>query len=500
MAKKDLLTLAPEGTEYKSTSGIFFKKGGKWLHKFYPKISGDVFIGDLKSDSDFFSLTKLAFSEGQRNSEKGVFFTYNDRLLNLEYTGDTRYGSRFVLYARDLKNFKDKEYPLFDKYDNLQSFSKWVKSNCDYREPEIQDAGIEKINKKTLKDMITDEDLSPSAVTDKKELDFLEKQLENDKDLIAKIESQPATKETQAKEPQAKENTKTTGKATTTKATRQVKAQAKKLKPIEKNIGIEREFNKALREFSKEVLKSVNYWSIAQINKYKRGDITNISRVLSVEFSDLLRVWNKKSEVFAKKLSNAINDRIKNHVDLGFKNQGKEYILETLSRKSAQVLNANILQNIALIKSIPRDIIEKYQVLLYNNITDFDLQATQKTITTFASTTLKRAKIIARDQTAKAIENYAMSRSQDLGFEYYIWQTAKDERVSKGKGGHDKLEGRIYRYDTPTAVIDSYGNKGHCSQRVNCRCLSSPLFLEPNQTLKLVRDSDAGDYYVLVEK
>ena len=278
------------------------------------------------------------------------------------------------------------------------------------------------------------------------------------------------------------------------------KTKPKKLKPIEKNIGIEREFNKALNGFSKEVLKSVNYWSIAQINKYKRGDITNISKVLSVEFSDLLKSWNKKSEVFAKKLSNAINDRIKKHVDLGFKNQGKEYVLQTLSRKSAQVLNANILQNIALIKTIPRDIIEKYQVLLYNNITDFDLQATQKTITTFTSTTLRRAKTIARDQTAKAIENYAMARSQDLGFEYYIWQTAKDERVSKGKGGHDKLEGRIYRYDTPTAVIDSYGNKGHCGQRPLCRCVSAPLFLEPNQTLKLVRDSNAGDYYVLVEK
>lgn len=278
------------------------------------------------------------------------------------------------------------------------------------------------------------------------------------------------------------------------------KNKPKGLKPIEKNIGIEREFNKALKEFSKEVLKSVKYWSIAQVNKYNRGDITNISQALSIEFSDLLKSWDKKSEVFAKKLSNAINDRIKNYVDLGFKKQGAEYVLETLSRKSAQVLNANILQNIALIKTIPRSIIEKYQVLLYNNITDFDLQATQKTLTTFTSITLRRAKTIARDQTAKAIENFAMSRSQDLGFEYYIWQTAKDERVSKGKGGHNHLEGRIYRYDTPTAIIDTYGNKGHCSQRVNCRCLSSPLFLEPNQTLKLVRDSNAGDYYVLVKK
>ena len=356
MAKKDLLALAPEGTEYKSTSGVFFKKGDKWFHKFYPKISGDVFIGDLKSESDFFSLTKLAFSEGQRNSEKGVFFTYNDRLLNLEYTGDTRYGSRFVLYARDLKNFKDKEYPLFDKYDNLQSFSKWVKSNCDYREPELKEAGIEKINKKTLKDMITDEDLSPSTVTDKKELDFLEKQLQNDKDLLEKIEKQSQSKEKQSKELQAKENSKEKQKSQA-KATKQAKIQAKGLKPINKNIGIEREFNNALNGFSKEVIKSVRYWSVAQVNKYNRGEITNISKALSVEFSDLLKSWDKKSEVFSKRLAQILNKKIRDYVDFSFKNQGDNFKLKSLSRKSAQVLNANILQSMALIKSIPRDII-----------------------------------------------------------------------------------------------------------------------------------------------
>ena len=278
------------------------------------------------------------------------------------------------------------------------------------------------------------------------------------------------------------------------------KTKPKGLKPIEKNIGIEREFNNALNGFSKEVIKSVRYWSIAQVNKYNRGEITNISKALSIEFSDLLKLWNKKSEVFSKRLAQSLNKKIRDYVDFSFKNQGDNFKLKSLSRKSAQVLNANILQSMALIKSIPRDIIEKYQVVLYNNITDFDLEATEKTLKNISKVTLGRVKTIARDQTSKALENYAMARSQDLGFEYYIWQTAKDERVSSGKGGHNQLEGRIYRYDTPTAVIDSYGNKGHCSQRVNCRCLSSPLFLEPNQTLKLVKDSQAGDYYVLIEK
>lgn len=275
------------------------------------------------------------------------------------------------------------------------------------------------------------------------------------------------------------------------------KIKPKGLKPIQKNVGIEREFNKALRAFTKQVLKSVRFWSVAQINKYNRGEISNVSKLLSVEFSQLLKKWDKKSDVFAKRLAKAINNRIKNYVDLGFKKQGDNFILQSLSRQSAQVLNANILQNIALIKSVPREIIERYETTLYNNITIFDMQAIDKTLNNISAITLRRVKTISRDQTAKAIENFAMSRSQDLGFTFYIWQTAKDERVSKGKGGHNHLEGRIYRYDTPTAIIDSYENKGHPSQRVNCRCVSSPLFLAPNESLKLVSDSNAGDYYIL---
>ena len=93
-----------------------------------------------------------------------------------------------------------------------------------------------------------------------------------------------------------------------------------------------------------------------------------------------------------------------------------------------------------------------------------------------------------------------MGRSKQLGFEYYEWSTSNDERVSTGKGGHKQLNGRIYRYDTPTAIIDSYGNKGHCADRVNCRCVPIPIMLQPNQTTKLIKDSQNGDYYKIIEK
>lgn len=81
-----------------------------------------------------------------------------------------------------------------------------------------------------------------------------------------------------------------------------------------------------------------------------------------------------------------------------------------------------------------------------------------------------------------------------------MWVTANDERVSTGKGGHKQLNGRIYRYDTPTAIIDSYGNKGHCSERVNCRCTQVSVILEPSQEFKKIKDSLNGDYYIITNK
>ena len=102
---------------------------------------------------------------------------------------------------------------------------------------------------------------------------------------------------------------------------------------------------------------------------------------------------------------------------------------------------------------------------------------------------------------AKALDGYATARSQTLGYEYYVWKSSLDSRVSKGiPGGHKFLEGRIYRYDTPTAIINSYKEVGHPSQRPNCRCRRRPLLLKEGQDVELIKDATFGDYYILVDK
>ena len=105
--------------------------------------------------------------------------------------------------------------------------------------------------------------------------------------------------------------------------------------------------------------------------------------------------------------------------------------------------------------------------------------------------------MIARDQTQKAVSDFTQARSSQLGFTHYKWVTSHDERVSQE---HKHLDGRIYAYDNPTAIIDSYGNLGNPSQRPLCRCVCVSVILEHNQELKLIKDGKYGDYYVIKEK
>lgn len=276
---------------------------------------------------------------------------------------------------------------------------------------------------------------------------------------------------------------------------------AKTLRAMPKGGALSKQAERELKRFTKQLLASCNYWILAQYRKKERGEIKALSFALRVKLSELLERWEKKTKDFAKEFAVKYQSAVESHIDSTFLRQGAQYALKNKSAsKITEARRASLYEQTALIKTIPQEIIRRYEGSLYKSIDSFDLGAIQKKLLQISSVSVRRTEIIARDQISKAMESYHSARSQELGLEYYVWQTAGDERVSDGVGGHKYLNGRIYRYDTPTAIIDSYGNKGHTSDRVMCRCVALPLLLEPNQRLKLVRDATHGDYYEIVEK
>lgn len=284
-----------------------------------------------------------------------------------------------------------------------------------------------------------------------------------------------------------------------------MKKPQKTLPKIRENRALEREFEKKLKAFTKECLNSFSYWLMSKINransqnmiKLDNGKKQNLQTALKIEFKELIDFWESKSDTFAKSASKTQTNKVLKFVNSRYKRAG--FGIE-MDNQTKQILKAQVEQQITLIKSIPRHIMESCQSIFLNNLASLDAQAIEKSLKVLGGISARRARTIARDQTHKALTNIIQTKAQAFGAEYYIWTTSNDERVSKGYGGHRQLNGRIYRYDTPTAIIDSYGTKGHVGQRVNCRCVGVSVFLEPNQKVRLVKDSRAGDYYEIVQK
>ncbi|MFN9900791.1 MAG: phage minor head protein, partial [bacterium] len=72
-----------------------------------------------------------------------------------------------------------------------------------------------------------------------------------------------------------------------------------------------------------------------------------------------------------------------------------------------------------------------------------------------SNNSLRKAQLIARDQTAKANAVLTQVRQQRLGIQEYIWQTCQDERV---RPTHASKHGKIFRWDSPPPDT---GHPGH---------------------------------------
>lgn len=266
----------------------------------------------------------------------------------------------------------------------------------------------------------------------------------------------------------------------------------KTLEPMKSSLAIERKLSKTLARFSNSVNRSVFKYILSEL-KMER----NIPQAFFNSLDNLQARLTQTAKDIGAATTNGFIASIEKLVNASYKRQGLEFSIMGRSEIVEKTIFKSYNSILDLIVSIPSQIVGSYKQELLNGVGDFNRERIAQIAENIGGVSRRKAELIARDQTHKATTNYAMARASSLGFDYYVWNTSHDERVSTGKGGHKQLQGRIYRYDKDTAIVDSYGNVGHCGSRVNCRCVPLTLMLEPNQKLKLVKDAYAGDYYVI---
>lgn len=107
-------------------------------------------------------------------------------------------------------------------------------------------------------------------------------------------------------------------------------------------------------------------------------------------------------------------------------------------------LQAATLQNAQLIESIPTQYLAQVSNIVMGNMrAGLRPSAIVDTLQQQFGVTQRRAKMIARDQTAKVNGEISSKRQQAAGYSYFRWVTSKDERV---RDRHQEIAEKVTRY------------------------------------------------------
>jgi SPP1 gp7 family putative phage head morphogenesis protein len=149
--------------------------------------------------------------------------------------------------------------------------------------------------------------------------------------------------------------------------------------------------------------------------------------------------------------------------------------------KLKTVIDAHVKENVDLIKSIPKEYFQRVQNVVLEGISDGLSSGTiAKQLLTqgkdaknigVLGITQRRAKIIARDQTAKLNGQVNSKRQQNLGITDYKWRTSKDNRV---RHAHRELEGVQFSWKDPSNRPPDGLDPG---QPILCRCVAEAVVI-----------------------
>lgn len=143
------------------------------------------------------------------------------------------------------------------------------------------------------------------------------------------------------------------------------------------------------------------------------------------------------------------------------------------SRITDERLQALIQENASLIKSIPIQYAERIQGAVQRSVTaGMDRAGLQKDLRNIYGITARRAKMIARDQIAKATQTLAQVTDRDLGLTHGVWVHVPGRYSSRPT--HLAMHGQVF--ELGKGLYDSaVGRSVVPGQEILCACTYRPL-------------------------
>jgi len=143
-----------------------------------------------------------------------------------------------------------------------------------------------------------------------------------------------------------------------------------------------------------------------------------------------------------------------------------------------QIISASLIENVSLIKSIPAQYHNQIQGAVMRSITTGNgLQDLVPALKKYENITMRRARLIAQDQTKKVYTNLNAGRMKAIGVDEYEW--VHSSGALEPRELHLSYSGRIFSLDDPPIIQYAKGSLpevyGKPGDLINCGCKMRPV-------------------------
>lgn len=262
----------------------------------------------------------------------------------------------------------------------------------------------------------------------------------------------------------------------------------KKPKPVEPSTSTGISYNARLKAIVKEIKKDVDTILMPLLRKlspqYEADSLRIFDAYTDEIFAAINRIVSKWTSPEFENIAGTLSKEFINTADQvnrkRFNSSMKSVGLDVFgdSPELVDYIDASIFDNTRLIKSIPEQYLNNVQSIVMTNVRAGGRPASiAKSLLDQFDVTNNRAKMIARDQTAKINGDLTAKRQQNVGFEYFQWLDSDDQRVRRR---HESIADKvtaygkgIYRWDNPP--LNEKGIPIIPGQDFQCRCVAIPV-------------------------
>lgn len=255
-----------------------------------------------------------------------------------------------------------------------------------------------------------------------------------------------------------------------------------KIKPVRPPAAVGAEYLKALKQLARSVRKDLDAELVPAL---KRLAPEYVSDSWSDDLMNIIaRIKMKYTSSLEKIASWELARRFVRGVDEQNARKFRSFGINVHPEGIDDYLTGAINQNVSLIQSIPSQYLERVETMVMTNTLAGNRPSViEKQLVKEFGITENRAKLIARDQTAKLSGDLSEKRQKAAGFEYFQWVDSDDERVRtrhrRIADAVTKYGSGVYRWDK--LPLSDQGVPIKPGQDYQCRCIARPVSEEEVQ-------------------